>query len=119
GDGEGVLSDSGAEYRREDVDLEEHECRCRNEGDARGCSASGAQDTHLAAGDDRPLSASVHLEVPGGGHGRDPGGLQTVDTGDYAIGKIPGGRQIRQSLQLRRNGDEFFVEIVLDHGFLT
>ena len=61
----------------------------------------------------------MQLEVPGDGNGSDLGRLQTVDTGDYAIGKIPRGRQVGQSLQLGRNGDEFFVEIVLDHGFLT
>ena len=45
--------------------------------------------------------------------------MQTVYSGDDAIGKIPRRRQIRQSLQLGRNGDELFVEIMLDHGFLT
>ena len=46
-------------------------------------------------------------------------GLQTVYSGDYAIGKIPRWRQVGKSLQLGRNRDEVFIEIMLDHGFLT
>jgi len=58
--------------------------------------------------------------VPGGenrGHG--PGGLQTVYSGDDAIGKAARRRHIGQSLQLGGYRNEVFVEIVLDHGFLT
>src|SRR5205823_788610 len=107
------------EDRGEEIDFEEHESRGGDEGDASGCSARSAEDAGWAARCDRLLAASMQLEVPGDGNGSDLGRLQTVDTGDYAIGKIPRGRQVGQSLQLGRNGDEFFVEIVLDHGFLT
>jgi hypothetical protein len=69
---------------------------------------------------DRLLSTLLQLQVPGDNHGgHSPSGLQTVDPGNHAIGKTRGWRQVRKSLQLGRNGDEFFVEIVLDHGFLT
>jgi hypothetical protein len=58
--------------------------------------------------------------MPGGDHRNDArSGLQTVYSGDDAIGEIPGWRQIRQSLELRRDRDKVFVEIVLYHGFLT
>jgi hypothetical protein len=62
----------------------------------------------------------VQLQVPGGEYrGYAPGGLQTVDSGYDTIGKVPRRRQVGQSLQLGGYGDEFFVEIVLYHGFLT
>jgi hypothetical protein len=58
--------------------------------------------------------------MPGGDHWSNAlNGLQTVDSGDDAIGKIPGRRQIRQSLELRRDRDKVFVEVMLYHGFLT
>jgi hypothetical protein len=62
----------------------------------------------------------VQLEVPRGGErSYSPSGLQTIDARDHTIGKIPGWRQIRQSLELRRNRYEFLGKIVLYHGFLT
>jgi hypothetical protein len=62
----------------------------------------------------------LQLQVPGGYDGSHAlSGLQTVYSRDDAIGKIRGWRQIRQSLKLRRDRYKLFVEIVLDHGFLT
>ena len=71
--------------------------------------------------DRRLPSTLLQFQVVPGGDNRlcVPGGMQAVDSGYYAIGKIPRRRHVGKSLQLGRNGDEFFVEIVLYHGFLT
>jgi hypothetical protein len=62
----------------------------------------------------------VKLQVPGGeNRSYGPGGLQTVYSGDDAIGEAARRRHIGESLQLGGYGNEFFVEIVLYHGFLT
>jgi hypothetical protein len=74
----------------------------------------------LPARNDRLLTALLQLQMPGGAHGgHNFSGLQTVYSRDDAIREIAGWRQIRQSLELRRNGNKLFGEIVLYHGFLT
>jgi len=120
GNREGILGGGGGEDRGQDIDLEEHECRRDDQRDANSGAACRPHYTHGPTHGDRLPSALVQLQMPGGEYrSHSLSGLQAVDSGYYAIGKIPRRGQVGKSLQLGRNGDEFFGEIVLDHGFLT